>query len=80
MAEHKSVGRAIAEGGGRFVVHIAAVVVGLILMVIGLAMGVSVVLLPVSIPVGLVGLLALLWGLFGFSPEQPANIGPPDGK
>jgi hypothetical protein len=42
-----------------------AVMGGLVLMIVGLAMGVSVVLLPIGIPVGLFGLLLFLAGLFG---------------
>jgi hypothetical protein len=80
MVEHKSATREIAEGAGRFFVHSVSIVVGIILMIVGLAMGVSVVLLPLAIPLGFVGLLALLWGLFGSSPEQPTTINPPDRK
>jgi hypothetical protein len=65
MAEYESAGGELAKGAGRLAVHAAAVVAGLLLMIVGLAMGVSIVLLPFGIPVGLAGLLAFLWGLFG---------------
>ena len=44
--------------------HIAAVVVGFILMVVGLAMGVTMVLLPVGLVVGLLGVALFVGGLF----------------
>ena len=67
MAEQESVGR----GAERVALHVLAVIAGIILMFVGLAMGVSLVLLPIGVPVGLVGLGAFLWGLFGRSePKQ----------
>ena len=44
--------------------HIAAVIVGFIMMVVGLGMGVTMVLLPVGIVVGLLGTAILVGGLF----------------
>ena len=44
--------------------HIAAVVVGFILMVVGLAMGVTMVLLPVGVVVGFLGVALFVGGLF----------------
>ena len=44
--------------------HIAAVIIGLLLMVIGLGMGVTMVMLPVGIVVGLLGTAILVGGLF----------------
>lgn len=67
MVGHETAGRELARGLGRLSIHVVALVVGLILMVVGLAMGVSVVMLPVGIPLGLVGLLIFLWGFFGRS-------------
>ncbi len=58
-------GREFAKEMGRFAAHAIAIVLGLILSVAGLAMGVSIALLPFGIPTGLVGLALLLWGLFG---------------
>ena len=78
MLEHESTGQEVVKAAGRFVGHVIAIVVGLALMVVGLAMGVSVVALPAGIPLGLGGLLVFLWGLFGWSqarkvPAQPPN-------
>ncbi len=67
MAEQESIGR----GAERAAAHVLAVIAGIILMFAGVGMGVSLVLLPLGIPVGLVGLGAFLWGLFGRSePKQ----------
>jgi hypothetical protein len=44
--------------------HIAAVVIGFVLMVIGLALGVTVIMLPVGIVVGLLGVAIFVGGLF----------------
>ena len=47
-----------------------AVVLGVILMISGLAMGVTMVLLPIGIPLGLGGLLLCIWGLFYAAPRE----------
>jgi hypothetical protein len=65
MSAEKAGGYEVAKGAGRLVSHLAAVVVGLALMVVGIGLGVTLVLLPVAIPVGLGGLFVFLWGLFG---------------
>ncbi len=65
MTENQSMGKELAKGAGRFLSRSAAVVVGVLLMIVGLAMGVTVVMLPVGVPLGLVGLLAFLWGISG---------------
>jgi hypothetical protein len=44
--------------------HIAAVIIGIVLMVVGLGMGVTMVLLPVGIVLGLLGTAILVGGLF----------------
>lgn len=58
-------GREAAKGAGRLAAHAIAIVLGVILSVAGLAMGVSIALLPIGVPTGLAGLALLLWGLFG---------------
>jgi hypothetical protein len=65
MAEQQSAGRELAKGAGWLAAHVVAIVVGLILMIAGMAMGVTVVLLPLGVPVGLAGLFILLWGFVG---------------
>ena len=69
--------RELAKGAGRFAVHALAIVLGLILSVAGLAMGVSIALLPIGIPTGLAGLGLLLWGLFGGGEEMKVPPYPP---
>lgn len=47
-----------------FVEHVMFVVAGFVLMVIGLGMGVTMVMLPVGITVGLLGFAMFVGGLF----------------
>ena len=49
---------------GSFFGHVAAVVVGFILMVVGLALGVTMIMLPVGLAVGMLGFLIFIGGLF----------------
>lgn len=44
--------------------HIAAVILGFILMVVGLGLGVTMVMLPVGIVIGLLGAAMFIGGLF----------------
>jgi hypothetical protein len=78
MPAHESTRKELAEGVARFFGHATAIVVGLVLMFAGIAMGVSLVLLPVGIPVGLAGLFVFLWGLFGGSEEKKIPMEPQD--
>jgi hypothetical protein len=73
MAAPESVGHEVVKGAERFVGHVLAIVAGVILMVVGIALGVTIVMLPVGIPVGFIGLLAFLWGLFGSREQPPVN-------
>ena len=47
-----------------FAWHAAAVVIGFAMMVIGLVLGVTMIMLPVGIVVGLLGALIFVGGLF----------------
>ena len=67
-------GQEFAKEAGFFVLHAFAIVLGLILSVAGLAMGVTIALIPIGIPTGLVGLGLLLWGLFGEG--EPMKVPP----
>ena len=49
---------------GRLVGHGAALVLGLLLLIIGMAMGVTLVLLPVGVLAGISGLLLIVWSLY----------------
>lgn len=63
MAKTESASRHLLVASEWFAAHVAAVAVGLILMIVGLAMGVTMVLLPIGIVVGLIGVLLFVWGL-----------------
>jgi hypothetical protein len=49
---------------GRFLEHAAAVIVGLIMMVVGLGLGVTMIMLPVGLTIGLLGFGLVVSGLF----------------
>jgi hypothetical protein len=49
---------------GAIVEHAAAVVIGFVMMVIGLGLGVTMIMLPVGIVVGLLGVALFVAGLF----------------
>jgi membrane-bound ClpP family serine protease len=55
---------------GRFLEHAAAIVVGLIMMIVGLALGVTMIMLPVGITIGLLGVAMLVAGVFARIDEQ----------
>jgi hypothetical protein len=55
---------------GHFLGHAAAVVLGFVLIIVGLAMGVTMVLLPAGVVIGLVGVALVVGGVF-------ARITPP---
>jgi len=77
MSAQGSVGTGSERGASQFVGRVFALVVGFLLMIVGLAMGVTVVMLPVGIPLGLVGLVVFFWGLFGWSQEKQLPTQPP---
>lgn len=52
------------KGAGRFFAHSAALILGLGLLIVALAMGVSLVLLPGGLVVGLTGFLLIVWGMY----------------
>jgi hypothetical protein len=72
--------RKLLQSCEHYASHVAAVLIGFILMVIGIAMGVTIVLLPFGIPVGLAGLLLFVWGLYSAGPatrrpqEEPVFV------
>ena len=55
---------------GHFLGHVAAVVLGFVLIIVGLAMGVTMVLLPAGVVIGLLGVALVVGGVF-------ARITPP---
>jgi hypothetical protein len=56
---------AILAIGARIGLRALAIAIGVPMMVLGLAMGVSLVMLPAGLAIGLLGLLIVLWGMFG---------------
>ena len=43
--------------------HLAAIIGGVVMMVLGVGLSVTMVLLPIGIPLGLAGLGVFIWGL-----------------
>ena len=77
MSDHHMLGHRVLEAGGRTL----AVALGLVMMVSGLGMGVTMVLIPIGIPLGLIGLLLALWGVFysDTNPNPPGASSPHGG-
>jgi hypothetical protein len=63
----------LAETGSKIAIHTLAVIAGLVLVVTGLGLGVTMVGLPLGIPIGLAGVLVFLWGLFGTIAQKPVT-------
>jgi hypothetical protein len=66
-------GKELVQGVGSFFGHVAAIIAGLILSVAGLAMGVTIVMLPVGIGICLLGLALVVWGFIGSARETKAT-------
>ena len=49
--------------------HVIAVIVGLVMMVVGLGLGVTMVMLPVGLIIGLVGVAVFVGGCFAHIDE-----------
>jgi hypothetical protein len=62
--------RHLWSGVGRFFEHVAAIVIGFVLMVIGLALGVTMIMLPVGVVVGLLGVALFVGGIFARIDER----------
>jgi hypothetical protein len=68
--------RPLMGAGGLVLGHAAAIAIGLVLMIAGIGMGVTIVLLPLGIATGITGLFIFLWGLLGSAPwehDRPAS-------
>ncbi len=46
--------------------HVLAMAAGFVLMLVGLGMGVTITLIPIGVPVGLIGAVLFLWGLLDY--------------
>ena len=62
----------LLSGIGRFFEHAVAIVVGLVMMIVGLGLGVTMIMLPVGLVVGLAGVAVLLGGIFAHIDEMGA--------
>jgi hypothetical protein len=62
----------LVETGSKIAIHTLAFIVGLVLVVTGLGLSVTMVGLPLGIPIGLAGVLVCLWGLFGTTAKKAA--------
>ena len=52
--------------------HAATVILGFVLIIVGLALGVTMIMLPVGLPLGLLGVLLVIGGLFArLDSERP---------
>ena len=60
---HTTAGR-LFLGLTHFLEHAAAVFIGLVMIIVGLGLGVTMIMLPVGIVVGLAGVLLVVGGLF----------------
>ena len=58
------------HGVGRFLEHAAAVVIGFVMMVVGLGLGVTMIMLPVGLVIGLLGVAVFVGGLFARIDEK----------
>jgi hypothetical protein len=62
----------IVETGSKIAIHTLAVILGLVMVITGLGLSVTMVGLPLGLPIGLAGVLVSLWGLFGTIAQKPA--------
>ena len=53
----------LGQNPGGILPNLAAIVAGLVMMVLGVGLGVTMVLLPIGLTLGLAGLLVFVWGL-----------------
>jgi hypothetical protein len=61
----------LLKTGERILGHTLAIVLGVLLMIVGLGLGVTMVALPIGLPLGLAGLVLVMWGLYrGAPPKQ----------
>jgi hypothetical protein len=76
--------RSLLGTGGRILSHTAALFLGLALIVAGIGLGVTMVLLPLGVPVALTGLFVFLWGALGTArgrgDQRGLGPGRPDGQ
>jgi hypothetical protein len=64
-AEMSATTYSVLSGVGRFFEHAAFVLVGLIMMIVGLALGTTIMMLPLGFVIGMLGVAAFVGGIFG---------------
>jgi hypothetical protein len=64
----------LTEAGSNIALHTLALLAGVILVILGLGLTMTIWGLLLGIPIGLAGVLLCLWGLFGKAATQS---GPP---
>jgi type IV secretory pathway VirB3-like protein len=74
MSDHHATGQPTLQTDERFIGRTAAVVLGVVLMVCGLGMGVTTVMLPIGLTMGISGLLMILWAVFYATPYPEADV------
>ena len=52
------------------ILHIAAIVAGFVMMIVGLALGVTMIMLPVGLVVGLAGVALFITGWLSWSTQR----------
>ena len=62
--------RSVADAVGRALGRVTAVIIGFVMMIAGLAMTVSIVMLPFGVVVGLLGVGLFLAGLFAHIEQE----------
>lgn len=62
--------RSVADAVGRTLGRVTAVIIGFVLMVVGVAMTVTIVMLPMGVVVGLLGVGLFLAGLFAHIDQE----------
>jgi hypothetical protein len=55
----------LTEAGTNIALHTLALLVGMILVILGLGLDMTIWGLLLGVPIGLAGILLCLWGLFG---------------
>ena len=60
--------------GENLAAHVAAILVGAAMMVVGVGMGVTMILIPVGVPLGFIGLGAFFWGVWGFGEARRRRV------
>lgn len=59
-------------GVGHCLEHAAAIVLGFIMMIVGLGLGVTMIMLPVGLVIGLVGMAVFIGGIFARIDDRKA--------